>query len=150
MIYPTYDKIRPRRGRKSDWIGKDPVLLEGELGVEYPDDGISSGGEIKFKIGDGVNKWTDLPYCVNSSTANTIIGGDISSDNLISIKSGTTAQWMVSDPVIRENEIVFDSTLGEIKIGDGIHHFSELRYIGQTWESNKIYDFGDYDKDETI
>jgi hypothetical protein len=50
----------------------------------------------------------------------------------------------------KKGEIVFDSTLGEIKVGDGIHRFSELRYIGQTWESNKIYDFGDFDDPNTI
>ena len=146
----TYDKIRPRRGSVNEWIGKNPVLLKGELAVEYPNEGISSGGKIRFKIGDGETDWNNLPYCIDSSIADSIIGGDPDSTNMISIRTGTTAQWMTRNPVLELGEIIFDSSLGEIKVGDGVHRFSELRYVGQTWERNNIYDFGNYDEDETI
>ena len=141
-------KIRPRGGSVSQWAGKNPVLLERELGLEYPDTGITDG-HIKFKIGDGVHAWNDLPYCsIETTEANMIIGGAPDNDTLISIKCGTTAQWSVNNPILQEGEMGYDSTLGEIKVGDGIHRFSDLRYVGQTWESNKIYDFGNYDAPE--
>ena len=146
--YLNYVKIRPRRGTRSQWIGKNPVLLEGELGVEYPDDGITSG-DVRFKIGDGENAWNDLPYCIDPSVASNIDGGNSTSDHVISIKRATTEEWLTNDPVLELGEIVYDTDLGEIKVGDGVHRFSELRYIGQTWETNKIYDFGDYDNPDT-
>ena len=144
-----YTKIRPRRGAYSDWVAKNPVLLDGELVVEYPDNGIVSGN-VRFKIGDGFTDYNHLPYAVDPATITTFVGGNPSSTNLLSIKYGTTAQWMIEDPVLEPGEIVFDITLGELKVGDGVHRFSELRYIGQTWERNDIYDFGDYDATETV
>lgn len=45
-----------RRGTAVDWLTKNPVLALGEPGYET-----SSG---KFKIGDGLSKWTELEYFV--------------------------------------------------------------------------------------
>lgn len=38
------------------WKEYDPILLKGEIGVEITDK------KIKMKIGNGVCKWTELPY----------------------------------------------------------------------------------------
>ena len=38
------------------------ILLKGEVGVEFNPDATSTGAITKFKIGDGVHKWEDLPY----------------------------------------------------------------------------------------
>jgi hypothetical protein len=38
------------------------ILLKGEVGVEFNPDATSTGTITKFKIGDGVHKWEDLPY----------------------------------------------------------------------------------------
>ena len=150
-VSEEFQKIRPRRGSASNWAAKNPVLLLGEFAIEYPDNGNIASGNVKFKVGDGITDWNNLPYCVvNSVVATSITGGDISSNNLISIKRGTTEEWMATNPVLRLGEVVYDSTLGEIKVGDGVNRFSDLRYVGQTWEKNNIYDFGCYDEDETI
>lgn len=150
-VSEEYTKIRPRRGSISNWQGKNPILLLGELAIEYPDNGDIQSGNIKFKVGDGVTDWNHLPYCVIAeSVATTIIGGNYESNNLISIKVGTTDEWSTLNPVLKLGEIVYDKTLGEIKVGDGVNRFTDLRYVGQTWESNKIYDFGCYDNDESI
>ncbi len=143
----TYVKIRVRRGSESEWRAENPVLLEGELAAEYRDNGIPMGN-VRFKMGDGVTHWNELPYCIDASVATSIIAGNYSSPNVIAIRYGTTEQWMVEDPVLKIGEPVFDTTKGEIKVGDGVHKFSELRYVGQTWERNNIYDFGDYDNPE--
>lgn len=45
-----------RRDPSWEWAGKDPILAEGEPGLET-DTG-------KFKIGDGLKSWADLPYFV--------------------------------------------------------------------------------------
>jgi hypothetical protein len=46
-----------RRGNNSAWTGANPILAEGEMGIE-----ITAGGNRLFKIGDGANTWSNLPY----------------------------------------------------------------------------------------
>jgi hypothetical protein len=48
--------IKLRRDTASRWRTADPVLFEGEPGLE-----LDTG---QFKIGDGVSRWTDLDYFV--------------------------------------------------------------------------------------
>jgi len=50
--------IQAKRASKARWEAFNPILKEGEIGYEKPYPG-SSG---KFKIGDGVTPWNDLPY----------------------------------------------------------------------------------------
>lgn len=59
---PTYP-YQFRRDTLKNWQSANPVLREGEMGLELPgvvdDDGATM---FKFKIGDGVTAWNDLPY----------------------------------------------------------------------------------------
>ncbi len=48
--------LRFRRGTAAEWIARNPVLALGEPGYD-----ISSK---RFKIGDGVSRWTTLEYYV--------------------------------------------------------------------------------------
>jgi hypothetical protein len=43
-----------RRGYFNYWTTKNPILNEGEPGFEI--------NTNKFKIGDGIHHWNDLPY----------------------------------------------------------------------------------------
>ena len=54
-------KIRPRRSTPAEWEYDNPVLAEGEMGVETPITGVGTG-YVKVKFGDGVTAWNDLPY----------------------------------------------------------------------------------------
>jgi len=47
-------RMQQRRGTASQWTIADPVLAAGEIGVE--------SDTAKFKIGDGVNAWSNLDY----------------------------------------------------------------------------------------
>jgi hypothetical protein len=47
-------KIQFRRDTASSWTSNNPVLLEGELGLDTTDD--------RFKIGDGTTNWNTLAY----------------------------------------------------------------------------------------
>jgi hypothetical protein len=47
-------QIQFRRGTASAWTTANPVLADGEMGIESDTD--------KFKIGDGVTTWTSLSY----------------------------------------------------------------------------------------
>jgi len=59
----SFAKIRPRRGTALQWETANPILVEGEIGIEVPNEGVGTG-EVKIKFGDGVKTWTDLPYAV--------------------------------------------------------------------------------------
>lgn len=137
----SYAKIRPRRGTKSEWELLDPVLMEGEFGVEYPDSGVGSG-LCKFKIGDGITKWKTLPYAFDAGAALCIDAGTINSNAYIYLKRGTTEEWEAENPILEDGEIVYDQTRKAIKIGDGNTRFKDLNYIGYTWEMEQEYDFG--------
>lgn len=145
----SYAKLRPRRSTKTEWELINPVLMEGELGIEYPDTGIGTG-LCKFKLGDGFKKWSDLPYAFNASAAEAIYGGTVSVWHDIWLRTGTTEEWESVNPVLGLGEIVFDVTKGAIKIGDGVHTFTQLEYIGYTWEMDQEYDFGDIDEAEIV
>lgn len=53
--------FRPHRGRRTTAVSKDFVLERGEIFFEYPETGIGTGPG-KILMGDGVTKYSDLPY----------------------------------------------------------------------------------------
>lgn len=53
-IFQFQGTIQLRRGSSSDWTNINPILSEGEMGIELD--------TLKFKLGDGINKYRDLPY----------------------------------------------------------------------------------------
>lgn len=59
-----YDvRIRSRYDVESDWDAIDPVLLEGEIAVVHSKSDIpNSLPEIRFKCGDGVHNYSELPF----------------------------------------------------------------------------------------
>jgi len=145
----SYAKIRPRRGTKTEWNEINPVLMEGELGIEFPDSGVGSG-KCKFKIGDGETRWGDLEYAFDGNSASAFDGGTVSISNLLQVRRGTTDEWEIANPVLSAGEIVYDITKEAIKVGDGEHTFKSLDYIGVTWEMEKEYDFGNIDDGEIV
>lgn len=143
-----YSKICPRRGTAAMWSRWNPVLAFAEMGIEYPDTGIGTG-EVKVKFGDGSTPWNNLEYGINPNIAHAIYGGTPSSSSDIFIRSGTRDEWLATDPVLGNGEIVYDKTNNSIIIGDGAHKYSELSYIkgsGLVLDDLDI-DFGDEDAD---
>ena len=47
-------RIQLRRDTKINWYNENPILLDGEFGLETD--------TRKAKMGDGVRAWNDLPY----------------------------------------------------------------------------------------
>ena len=140
----AYARIRPRRGTKTEWELLNPVLLEGELAIECPDEGVGTGF-CKFKIGDGYTEWDELPYAFCGDEAGGAYGGTVSESHDIQVRSGPTVQWESLDPVLKLGEFGYDTTKDALKIGDGEHNFSELDYIGHTFKDMDC-DFGDIDE----
>lgn len=50
--------IQPRRGTSDQWVSANPILAVGEMGYETD--------TRKFKYGDGLSTWLDLPYGISS------------------------------------------------------------------------------------
>jgi hypothetical protein len=47
-------QIQFRRGTETQWFNGNPILAQGEIGVELD--------TSRFKIGNGIDNWNDLPY----------------------------------------------------------------------------------------
>lgn len=62
-------RMQQRRGTAAQWTSADPILEAGELGFE--------SDTSKFKIGDGINQWSDLDYFINEAAISTDIEGAI-------------------------------------------------------------------------
>ncbi len=62
--------MQQRRGTALQWTTADPTLEAGEIGFESDTN--------KFKMGDGVNQWSDLEYFINEAAISTDIEGAIS------------------------------------------------------------------------
>ena len=73
--------IQIRRDQASDWTAANPILAEGEMGLEL-DTGLR-------KIGDGVTVWTSLAYYDNQTSAPAT---DITYDNTTSGLTATDVQ----------------------------------------------------------
>lgn len=47
-------RIQFRRGTAAEWTLANPILAQGEMGIELD--------TLQFKLGDGINNWSDLQY----------------------------------------------------------------------------------------
>lgn len=47
----------------------------------------------------------------------------------IQVRRGTTSEWNSANPILNEGEIGYNSTLGQIKVGDGGTAWSSLYYL---------------------
>jgi hypothetical protein len=55
-------RILNRRGTTQEWEDVNPILGDGEFGVEYLED-----GSKKLKIGDDITQWNNLDYFIDSN-----------------------------------------------------------------------------------
>lgn len=54
----------------------------------------------------------------------------------IQMRRGTSSEWNDADPILNEGEIGYNSTLSQIKIGDGVSLWSELDYMATDSQLN--------------
>lgn len=103
MAQEVLATIRVRQGLASEWASVNPVLLEGEPGLE------TDTGIVKF--GDGVTAWADLPH---SPTFARFIGGSGSfSDKTTTLLAGIIAS---QDSSVGENNDSFSTRGGAVVI----------------------------------
>ncbi len=82
-------RIQFRRGSSAEWVNNNPLLLAGELGLELD--------TRKIKIGNGVDRWIDLPYLSLSAYDIAVSQGF----------EGSIQEWLES---LKSNEILWSST----------------------------------------
>ena len=61
-------QIQLRNDTAANWTAADPVLAQGEMGLE--------SDTRLFKIGDGVSTWSELDYSPLTGVPTTIDGGN--------------------------------------------------------------------------
>lgn len=108
-------RMQQRRGTFSQWDTANPILNIGEIGYESDNN--------KFKIGDGVNHWNDLPYFLDEVTLGTSLEGYIP-DSLLGAPNGVaqlnSSGKLVSDQIPNIDEITQDLVDGAIIAGTGL------------------------------
>ncbi|ADO99005.1 YadA domain-containing structural protein [Prochlorococcus phage P-SSM7] len=115
------NRIQLRRGNGQEWQNSNPILAQGELGIE-----LNTG---RFKIGDGVTPWNTLryerPIESTSNTANTLVqrdnDGNFSAATVTAtiIGNASTASRLASS---RQIQLIGD--VGGSQIFDGSENIS--------------------------
>ena len=99
-------KIVLRNDTSAAWaeVGDTVILLQGEMGAEFPED----GGEPKLKLGDGKTVWNELPYLKTENNSEqfetllaTVNGFDIRIQNT---ESGVAAAVTASEQAVQNVE----------------------------------------------
>ena len=82
-------RIQLRRDTATNWTTNDPLLAEGELGLE-----IDSG---RWKVGNGIHTWDALPYSNSIFSGPSVIADSSSGTALRITQTGTGNAFVVED-----------------------------------------------------
>lgn len=78
-------RIQLRRDISTNWNTVNPILAEGEIGLELDTD--------QFKIGNGLDHWVDLPYGgIQGPPGQVIVDANVPCNSSVSI-----GDWVVMD-----------------------------------------------------
>ena len=120
-------KIQIRRDQSSRWSSINPLLADGEMGVELD--------TLKIKIGDGARNWNALPYVAGE-------GALVPGDNVTELVNN--AGYLTVDEV---NQIIADSgyitevealdEIGDVSVA-GATENQYLRYNGTNWVAETV------------
>ena len=86
-------RILLRSDIASAWTAANPVLLKGEVGIEYnPAVAPAEGRVIKIKIGDGTTAWNALGYVADYDASIAAINAQITTLNGADTVTGSVSQ----------------------------------------------------------
>ena len=113
--------LKPRRGKYSTMTGSKSatVLLDGEIFIEMPSNGINSGnGDCRIKVGDGTSAYNGLSYAVGAPNM-TFRDGEIIQQSGVNISTTeTTTNSAVTTTVAATNAdlefVASGKTLGQL------------------------------------
>ena len=100
--------IQPRRGTSDQWTSANPVLAVGEMGYETD--------TKKFKYGDGLSNWSDLPYGI--STSNLADASFLGTELLtaVDVAAARTLLGIGTGTSVSATDIVDSTTIGRAVI----------------------------------
>ena len=115
-------RILLRNDETANWLNnQDKVLKKGEAGVEF-----LANGKTKIKIGDGVKKWSELPYVDGEDIVKTQvfqIEAQAEQDDLTAIATA------VGDAVLQSGDIVIIKRV----IASEKYQYTAYVYNGISW-----------------
>lgn len=87
MSTQVFARMQQRYDTAANWTAENPVLLEGEIGIESDTD--------KFKFGDGVLAWNALPYASSDAVSISSIDdiADVDIDAEVPASDGRALIW---------------------------------------------------------
>jgi hypothetical protein len=95
------DRIQIRRDTAASWTSVNPILAQGEMGIETDTN--------KFKVGDGVDDWNTLPYLIDTGSYATLTGTETLTNKTLGATtfSGTlsVADNIVDRPTLKDYAI---------------------------------------------
>ena len=98
MATKTFNaRVKNKRDTSANWTTNDPVLLNGEIIIVD-----TASGEVRYKVGDGVKKYSQLPFSDEAVKA------------LISalVPSGVIMMWSGAANAIPSGYILCDGSNG--------------------------------------
>lgn len=116
-------RIQLRHDTAANWASVNPVLLEGEVGIETD--------TLKQKVGDGSTAWNSLAYAVNMSAKQ---------DTLV---SGTNIKTVNNTSLLGSGNI----DTNEVKIVNQATSFSDLQTL---FNQNKILIYYSYNANQPV
>lgn len=152
-----YTRITNKNDTTANWNTEKPVLLKGEIGVEF------DGKDTKLKVGDGVSSWDLLPYikgttgeAPNNATITVQKNGvtvktftlNQATDETINITVPTTAVEVGAIPVTEKgsnNGVAELDSSGKVPSSqlpsfvDDVQEFDSMSDFPATGETGKIY-----------
>ena len=122
--------VRVRRGTFAKWQEANPVLKEGQMGLVS--DGQDKG---KFKVGDGITAWNNLPYTIGADGK----AGTLESIETVTLDAGRSAN-VTNRGTGNAAELVFEIPQGERGYpGQIVPDITELSYIDELNPDDLLY-----------
>ena len=103
--------IQIRRDTAANWASANPVLAQGELGVELDTN--------KFKIGNGSSAWSSLSYLIDVGNYLTASSTNTLTNKTISVDSNTVSGVAASSFVISNSSGNIDGSASQKAIPSG-------------------------------
>jgi hypothetical protein len=118
-------RIQLRRGLSAEWTTANPILAEGEMGVELD--------TKKYKIGDGITQWVTLQY--STGTKADIGLGNVDNTSDMNKPISTAVQNYITDTGVLLSYKADTSSLATVATSGNYNDLiNKPQLAGANWE----------------